>query len=490
MRNKKKALFGLMLALFGTAPQAFAEAPKTGILGMGAVSGNAPTGHQAVQGGIAANQMAAHNNALDLLLRQAIEAGNAADAKNALQGGLNLALDHKAACRLQGAGSGVSVDLSNPDQTKALLGSRLVAVPAACEKAHMLSALKAAAGLDRFPIPRAIFAKEAGAAELGAYDEARAKYRAAREILALIDANSPAADKAYYPLYLAMAKGLPADIHLWAMLQYEKALPEIKRARSLREPGRERWAKIGADAYAGNGVAFGSLWDKSAVAEGNIAPGTDPDAMTWLFALDAATAAFGEDLARSDRFRCDRLANAKKNPQFASAAKAIAGPLASGPADFSGRPSGNFARSASEIAALQGRSDEEIEMAYRKESASRLLGYLLSKAKESGVLSAPYASDTLAGIAGVYRQDGKYGGPVRVQTYLHRMAGMVSGGTRSMVPAGLIRASLEAGANPNAMDPDGKTPLDMVLANPQGDEAVRRAFLQKDFDPAQCPGNP
>ncbi len=482
MKTKAAAL--LLSLAFLLPPPASAEGPKTGILGMGAISGNAPTGEAAIQGGIAANQMAAHNNALDLLLAEAIRANNPDGARSALQGGVSLALDHKAACPLPKSpgGRGLVADLSNPDHMKLLMRGLLFAAPAACEKLHMLSALEAVAGLDRYNLPRAAYEAEVRglAPQMADYDAAREKYRAAREVLALIDANTPAADKAYYPLYLAAvspATPVSPDVFLWVMRRYESALPEIKRARAARDPLRERWAKIGADAYAGNGVLFASLWDKSAVAEGNIPAGTDPDAMVWLFALDIASSAYGRPLAGAERARCDA-----SRPEE----KAVAEAALPRVSDFSASPPAAFSAALPAIAAVPGANVSAVEGAYRRVSSARLLGYLLEKAKTGGVLSVPYAA-TQPQRPGIYRQDGQYGGSARVETYLHSLARNNTGG-RYSVPGALARAALEAGANPNAMDPAGKTPLDIVLAASAGREnAVKQAFLKKDFGSIECP---
>lgn len=548
---KKRFLTAALLALLGTSPQAFAAytppgSASIGVIGKGSVSGNSPTGASAVVGGIAANQMAAHNDALDKILAGAILSNNPEGVRQALKAGVSLALDFRMMCgsaavSYEGVLQDSQItskghDLGNSDVMGAFhaKGAQLTALPAACSKLHMRAALalhpqtlnKDVDTTDTWTIPAyemelttyfgdaAHPSKNIAEKYQSEGREAASRYRDSRTILALLDANTPTADKAFYPAYLETANVSP-DIFLWVMERYAEALPEIRRARDLREPLRDRWDSIAKTAYerpveeanffrGRGGVAITSLWSTSFIEK--LPPGAQGDDLIWLRMLDVALKKYGKELekpekrylCRSENFVADlndavkslegnlgsnansnaqifqRIADLRKEHEQVSAFLEKHDYLSV--SDFDNwrsiRPLEAYGEFHSESRGWVAKADLREEN-YRKKSILRLLSYLMGRAETKRAMSAS--------SWGSLHKTASNG-----TTLLHSM---VPTGPYSIVPGALIRKWLEMGADINLMDREGKTPLDYALNNPQG-SPVFQAFMTKDFDKVSCVKKP
>lgn len=247
-------------------------------------SNNAPNSRAATVGGVAANQLAVGSESFDKMALTAIAAHDFEALKALYSSGTTPAFDNSRYC-LQtyrpGEGTGPLDSLANAsnygslgsltDRDRDLIASEtMAALPASCGKLHMLQAVASAksvkwSGLGgdvdvnpaREAFGRSCQVNLAGrslgdadrankrAENAKAYDEMTARDEADRKIIALIDANTPAADKYLYPFYAVRVLRQNRDFTLakWFMRKWAEALPDIRKARELGHPGREAFEK-------------------------------------------------------------------------------------------------------------------------------------------------------------------------------------------------------------------------------------------------------
>lgn len=205
------------------------------------------------------------------------------DVEDAKAGEFLAALDKRVA-------SGSWASLSDPKAAAALAYESVgdLVVPTACSKLHMLTALrskwgglpspKRGAGAEAVPSERSPLALDwakasvpegsdgaaAKRAELAAaVEKARAEDLRWRQTLALIDANTPAADKYLYPLYaLTLAEsGGDYTAARWLIRRWKEALPDIAKARELKHPGREAFHEIWSKSWSASLGVEGGRYD-------------------------------------------------------------------------------------------------------------------------------------------------------------------------------------------------------------------------------------
>lgn len=161
-------------------------------------------------------------------------------------------------------------------------------VPTACSKLHMLAALRSkwgglpaparGAGIGAVPSERSPLALDWARASVpdgtdgaaskraelaAAVEKARAEDLRWRQTLALVDANAPAADKYLYPLYALMLVESGGDYTAarWLIRRWKDALPDIRKARELKHPGREAFHEIWSKSYSASLGVDGGRYD-------------------------------------------------------------------------------------------------------------------------------------------------------------------------------------------------------------------------------------
>jgi hypothetical protein len=236
-------------------------------------------------GGIDANQLAANNDVLNRTLSSAIEAGNVEGVRQALKAGVSLQFDFATVCTgwnglrmLSGVRDYTfsSADVGSPEklrmnniQSLSVInngGTSEVQVPTFCHKAHMLQAIRAVITSENIATSTPMrmlptydmeslqflftqnlqnnrsderFAKS----ELEERASRRQKMLDRLEIIELIDANVPMAQKRWYASYARNLTYIPT-LQNWLMVKYQEATAKLEEAQAYDEPNHVAWDKL------------------------------------------------------------------------------------------------------------------------------------------------------------------------------------------------------------------------------------------------------
>jgi hypothetical protein len=494
------AIDGLAPAKPGSAPAAPA-APLQAPANAGAVA-NAPNGNAIQRNGIQANQLAADDSAYDKMLYAAIESRDVEGVKDAIKSGVNLRQDFGVACPLFGGNLAENhlfeskfFVIASPDAGRMSLAN----VPGHCTKQHLAHAYFAASRAfgygNGIPSIATLFERQQFlASELplananaraqldGEIEAARAKQAASFEILALLDANIPVADKAFYPAYM----GLNADsmsharlIDLWMLSKYDQALPEIRRARGLKEPSRIAWDAFKAKlaGASGSNPNLPTQYE-AAVFDPAALPGGDESATIKSFAFTSFKWIEREGPLKTQLELCDieKRIEMSKRP----------------PAGFDGELFAAREEFLTDSASMLSRKglDAKPFSAFQAEILK-----LVPSTRGAGVLGDAWAQG-----ADVYVQrefvakllsrqdvvDAMNNKTTVPGSGLPPLAQLIDASNAFGSPA-LLRAILEAGVNPGLKGNDGKTAADVAMGS--GDPQhiwLAQAFLKKDFDRSGC----
>jgi hypothetical protein len=476
----------------------------------GATTQNAPNANAIQTGGIQANQLSADDSALDKVLYAAIEARNSEDVRNALKSGINLRQDFGYACDTYMFDHNYEAEekffkLSSPDSDRA----SPTATPGHCTKQHFQHALAVAdkifnasresdatvASLAPFDPERVagVRYKQPGASR----DELVARLKATKtaqdsafEVLALVDANTPLADKAFYPAYLSKMIGSPLHspwITRWVMDRYFEALPEIKRARTLKEPSRLAWDAYKAKILAkmGNRANFTVAPYELAVFDPSSIPGGD-ESYTAKSLVTTLLIEYGEQF-RVDYSvpACAQKSNFERN--FGSPAQQKGAAYKAAAADYeitqkylvdkvdSYTTSGLAARPYSQFdkelmsANEQAYSQDQLSMwarGVKSYGAHSLLAFLLEKPEV---------------IAALNNKTTQPGGALPPLNFISTF-------NYGHTPPTTLRAMLNAGVSPSLRGANGKTAADEVIGTDPQSLWRGQAFIKKDLlDPGCVP---
>lgn len=461
--------------------------------GGGASTANAPNGNPIQTGGIRADQLAADQDALDKMMFGAIEASNPDEVRNVLKAGINLRQNFQFAC--------VGVDFSHNYEAEAKLldigvkeGILGTAVPGHCSKQHVFHALIKA--LEVYPGPayqgqtngnwRALLEDKLGEPGKNPFVVGEEKQKAvaaadagrrAFEVLALLDANIPVADKAFYLSYLREAlvfQKANTFVAEWTITKFDQALPEIKRARGLKEPGRLAWDQYKAKQVASStqgspfvGSRHFPMFDPS------VAPGGD-DRMTWKPLAESTFIRYG-DIGRGPVVGACSLAwTLEKRPGTARQME-MAELNKRHFYDYVDRYSleglashgfGAFAQDALKVLKPNANDAAVWGDAIQYFGARHMIAFMLAKPE---VVSALGNEQVLPGGN---------------MPPFHAIAGRDVGGASPS----LMRAMLNAGVNPGTRDANGKTAADVVIGTSPLSLWRAQAFTKKDLvDPGCAP---
>lgn len=200
----------------------------------------------AVDGGVSADMLAIRGKEFDIMAIEAIGALDVEGLRKLYEAGVTPAFDNTFVCE-----AGAYERLPRSHAGAVVPDRRIVAtepfvpvpnrqpytflrwLPTSCAKLHMEYA---ASRFEGSQAPRSpLMAATDKAAPARARDDARW-----REIVALIDANTPAADKYLYPYYAAWRiEHGDYQAALWFFRKWKEALPDIRSARDMMHPGRE-----------------------------------------------------------------------------------------------------------------------------------------------------------------------------------------------------------------------------------------------------------
>lgn len=472
-----------------SAPTAAPAARHTG-------TSNAPNASPIAPGGIQANQLAADESALDKILNASIASGNVDGVRDALKAGVNLRQSFAYGCS-----PWASWDQNGPENFTSISGSQAQrmppnSLPGQCLKQHFLHALSAASkatrlevgggpataasmavfdpekvALLRHPNPKASAARADVVAKLKALREARDN---AFEILALLDANLPAADKAFYPAYLGVLTTPPDPVvSRWVLNRYFEALPEIKRARALREPSRMAWDAFKAQLPDGRVSYDLALFDPAAIPNGDESYTLKEAATRLLVAYGGRAQAFANEAICKEREGLKHITNAQrlaeKTAELAFVEKHLADYTdAYTSKGLAARPFSQFER---ELMQSAGEN--------RNLDLVRLWGYAATyyqiQSLFAFLLEKPEVIDAL---------NNKQTTPAGESPPLHRVAFALNAMSRG-APAP-VRAMLNAGVSPNLRDAAGKTAIDLTLGATPMAMWQSQAFLKKDMVHGGC----
>lgn len=452
------------------------------------VDQNRPNDRPVVPGGVAARQLAASDSALDKMLFAAIESSNVEDVKSALSAGINLQQDYAFGCPL---GKGPQPSDDEAWQRFTLRSGKVGpgATPGRCAKQHLLHALGVAAsrfpggvqadilGLAQADRVAALSGRgERGGAEMMAsITPAAERGFRAFEVLALIDANVPVADKALYPAALAntgfMSLGSPL-ILVWTLERYYAALPDIRRARALKEPARSLWDLAMAKmemARKGRGIGGQAqvvLFDPAALPGGDERSSVKAMATHWIL-----SSGYAPDLS------CDMDANfqnafgrveSRHGPYFVTQQAQVL---------FAQRylsdDVGFYTREGLDALPYSAMEQELMRIGASQKNPylwSSALQYRASRSMVAYLMSKP---DIVAALGNEQPQ------PIGQVPPLHQIMW-------GMKAPGLVRALLDAGVSPKARAPDGKTALDLVLDGSALGQWRARPFTQTKLSRMEC----
>lgn len=236
-------------------------------------------------GGIDANQLAANNDVLNRALQSAIEAGNVEGVRQALKAGVSLQFDFATVCtgwnglqvlggvkdftfKEASVGNAENLRMSNIKSLSVINngGTSEVQVPTFCHKAHMLQAISALIrsenltyGQPTHMLPtydmqtlEFLLTKNArgdrsderfAKAELESRATRRQKVMDRLEIIELLDANVPMAQKRWYASYARNMSNMPT-LQNWLMGKYQEATQKLEEAKAYDEPNHLAWDKL------------------------------------------------------------------------------------------------------------------------------------------------------------------------------------------------------------------------------------------------------
>lgn len=236
-------------------------------------------------GGIDADQLAANNDVLNRTLQSAIEAGNVEGVRQALKAGVSLQFDFATVCTgwnglrelygvkdftFKSAPVGKPEDLRmNNIKSLSLMnngGTSEVQVPTFCHKAHMLQAISALIRAENMGWGNAkkmlptydmeslqfLLTQNLGNNRSDQrFSESELQDRAARrkkvmehlEIIELIDANVPMAQKRWYASYARNLGNMPT-LQNWLMVKFQEATAKLEEAKAYDEPNYLAWDKL------------------------------------------------------------------------------------------------------------------------------------------------------------------------------------------------------------------------------------------------------
>jgi hypothetical protein len=493
-------------------------APAPSVMAAPAANGvaNAPNANPIQKGGIQANQLAADDSALDKIMFASIESGNVDGVREALKAGINLRQDFSYAC-----GSNGVFDANHPAEDKFfaigspdILSSNGDTVPGHCTKQHLLHAIHVASRLNvkedirmratlimgdfdpdrvaRFSMPKGNTQDRGRVVEqLKALKQGRDN---AYEILALLDANIPKADKAFYPAYLSRMTMSGQDrnpvVDRWVIDRYLEALPEIKRARSLKETTRMAWdaykarvlAKVGDKPVSAGAPYELAVFDPSIIPKGDEGYSLKEITTSILIANREKFQSYAENQICARKLDLDRQA---QNPAYTKNKSFIASRAelefnqkyladyvdAYTSKGLAARP---YSRLENDLIALNEStwSQNQLGMwmhAVEFYQAHSLIAFLLER---------PEVIDGL---------NNKQTTPGGSTPPLNRVVGSwVEGSRTTSFSQSIIRAMLNAGVNPSLRDSNGKTAADLVIGTDPVSMWKAQAFLKKDLVDGGC----
>ena len=498
-------------------------------------TGANPNANPAVPGGINANQLAADGLALDRLLFQAIESANVEGVKSALSSGANLMLDFGHLCHggektfaedkaqeeaHQNLSSlnGFMTNANDSDGDKILAfrqGDSRGVLPTSCHRAHMAHAFgllfgATANSADRLYFTemnleklqehfRSIFKRDKDIFTAGLHK--RDLFERRLEIVMLLDANTPAADKAFYALYVNPdnnGAGPVMTTRQWAAIRwlterYLEAQPDIEKARSLHEPARLAWDKMLSTATKFTPYEF---FDKKAFLSFKSRTddfGQHPAlgiAVANMFTLAVAGANYGYDKI------CLETENAKKLPSNSTSASWM--PSINKHIEF-------------DRAFFDDSIDDYGPNGLERTSPSKVMAHynLMAEFKGSSADRAPVSLGEVDGAISRHThiaiatwlmttpelKASMAEQPAAMLAFAQRwqLASKTNSGVSAHAPTvsgPLIRAMLSEGLiSPTLRDSKGKTPTDYALAFDQK-SPMFQAFTIKDYKGTGCDGEP
>lgn len=526
------------------------KAPNAGLGATGfnpAGTQNAPNANPALPGGVGANQLAADNRTLDKLLWTAIELGNPEGVRSALTAGANMKMDYAYFCSTFKAKVNPEQSLAdealrrNLNDPKVFMtnsgdtpGDAMLnyadplsnVIPTSCARAHMAHAFQllfdkpANFGFDK-PHDRFLFTsfdpakvmkwnQTAHDMGLDLLPAQQAQFDRRLEILFLLDANTPAADKAFYPLYIRpiltsesvssrMAQPRQWAAAAWLISRYLAAAEDIKKARALHEPARLAWDKLLSSAKRFKPMEYFDYdaFQAYRVAGGAAAEKNGPDPMLGMAMAELVTKLMtpptglmpGANFCQSE----DNWNKAKqaKNPD----AKEIAG--WAGVVEFNRQFMYDYAND-SDAEGLSRTSPQRIAEFFEPRSrlmAAKAPRHALSLGDYDlavGRHGYAYMMSLLRSTPEIVKAITEYPGAQSSIAAALGLAANAQGGLSSAsgVSGGAVRTALADGMiNPATRDSTGQTPTDRALSKGP-DSATFKAFTMKDFKPNDCQGNP
>ncbi len=526
----KVTLLAAAIALCSLGPafafqgQAPSSVPVGGVPTNGQSLSNAPNAHAIEKGGIQANQLAAGQGALDKLMWAAIDSSNVHEVKQLLQDGISLKQDYGYACNALADTDDFQTDPMAEDQFYRIQSPRAAMysgeLPGHCAKQHLLHAYlvaskywggtfagpggryfpSVATQLDRQALLKA--QNPANPAEVGSLgqrlDDLAKKQKASFEILALLDANIPVADKAFYP---AMMDEKPigtrsALIDLWMLHQYDQALPEIQRARALHEPSHMAWdafrMKVDKGMVPTDVTPFeAGLFDPASMPGGDNSVTIKGYAATVLNYLEGSNASFlGEENAAVCRLEAQAQRDKGENTS-------------------SSNPGAFYLIQEAELAKLDGKNLSANAKMLTLDGLSQRPFSEFEEKFQKEIVDKVDAQHARIGTLGPILANAErlYIDRYWVATLLSRKDVIEALNNKTTVPGGepplfsiiqvggnlgsspeLVRAMLNAGVNPGLLGPDGKTAADIAIGNADAyHQWFSQAFLKKDYSDAGCP---
>lgn len=510
---------------FASQGQAPSSVPVGGVPTNGPSLSNAPNAHAIEKGGIQANQLAAGQGALDKLMWAAIDSSNVQEVKQLLQDGISLKQDYGYACNALANTDDFQTDPMAEDQFYRIQSPRAAMssgdLPGHCAKQHLLHAYlvaskywggdfegpgmeslpKAATLLDRAELLKAQNpADPSNVGSLGQkLDDLAKKQKESFEILALLDANIPVADKAFYPEMMDIkpaGDSSSALIDLWMLHQYDQALPQIQRARALHEPAHMAWdafrLKVDKGMVPTDPRPFeAGLFDPASLPGGDDSVTIKGYAATALNGLEFSNASF---LTQESAAVCSTEAQHQRDK---------------GENTSSSNPGAFFLIQEAELAKLEGKYlSDNARMLTLEGLSQQPFSEFEKKFQEEVVDKVDAQHVRIGALAPVLANAERlYIDRYWVATLLSRKDVIEALNNKTTVPGGeppliwmlranngtlgspaLVRALLNAGVNPGLLGPDGKTAADIAVGNADSfHQWFSQAFLKKDYSDAGCP---